>query len=1301
MTFTLFNNALHFDGTGGAYLTRRNTTDDFSPLSRTAAAPSGASDGKTGSNSQPWASSTIFNIESLDANNNSVLWSKGSGGKDQIILKLDTSGKLVLTIGKIGANDYIKFTSSNTFSTNQWNAIYIDYDGRSTLQADSYSSRFRIKNIDLSNGNAADLAGIWSAFGAGSQLNVTGGLAIGSNINGNKNFSGDIAAFAISTLDTDTTLPDDTQIDKFVRDPKTWLSDYKLGEKFRNPSDTFTQTNTNFTMDGSGNATSASSKATQIYLFGDNMPLGGGRSDSYSDMLIRNRVYPGYTQVELIQGSATDFSSGSFKSIYTPLSPSIASVSASTADGSYGVGEVISLNVLFSAAVNVVTTGGTPTLELETGNTDRAASYTSGSGTTTINFTYTVQEGDNSSDLDFTGTSALTLNGGTIKASNGAANNANLTLASPGAANSLADNSSIIVDTIAPTITVAINDGGDGSLNAAEDSSVTISGTTSGVSDGQTVSINISSSGGGTPINTTAAINSNSYSATGLDLSTLNDGTLTITADVSDLAGNSAIQASDTSTKNTATSTNNTASKYINFDTTPPTITITDDDADDSLSVGDTSTITFTFSEDVRYFEESDVTISGGSLSNWRRVTSTVYTATFTPSSNSKTEGVISVGSGGFTDLEGNKNQDGNDTDNYVTFNVDTIVPTVLTVSSSTSDGIYKTDDTITINVVFSEAVTVNTTGNPPQLILDTGSTEQIATYSSGTGTNTLVFTYTVQAGDSSSDLNYKDRSSLLLNSSTIQDSSSNDATLTLPVQNGGSSLADNRDIVIDTTAPTITVTNDDTGDFLSAGDSSTLTFTLSEAANDFIQSDVDLTGGSLTNWTRVSRSVYTATFTPSSNITTEAVISVGSGVFSDSAGNYNNDGSDTNNSITFTVYKTTPTQVFFTISGQDQTNAENSLRSDLILDIDSIVNHDESAIYGVNPRSNICQTIINLDNKATGNDNEETGEKFRYRIVEGNDRSLFKLSNTGVLSFLPRKGAFTKDQQIFPLTISISSSKHPDPAKTQLVVVLPAKKLTKRTCNPLIFQPDEEGNQHQLQGNACNNTIKGDYSFTALHGRKGHDLLVGHRANDSLYGGKGHDTIRAGSGKDLLHGHKGHDLLKGKDGDDTIHGQSGRDILRGGFGNDILRGGLGNDTLRGGLGNDTLRGGSNDDTLKGQEQSDLLHGRIGNDLLRGQRGNDKILGGLGDDTLRGGAGNDTLKGGQGADRYRISKGNDIILDFNPMDGDTIYSPPSASLQLISHEKDLILIDPIFNINTTILNTSLDDLSTSRPDLGI
>ena len=120
---------------------------------------------------------------------------------------------------------------------------------------------------------------------------------------------------------------------------------------------------------------------------------------------------------------------------------------------------------------------------------------------------------------------------------------------------------------------VAIDDGGDGRPNAAEDGSVAFAGTTSG-EDGQTVSISISD--GTNTINSSATVNSNSYSVTGLDLSSLGDGSLTITADVDDLAGNSATQATDATA-----------------DTTPPTVTVTSDQSS-TLTEGEIATITFT-----------------------------------------------------------------------------------------------------------------------------------------------------------------------------------------------------------------------------------------------------------------------------------------------------------------------------------------------------------------------------------------------------------------------------------------------------------------------------------------------------------------------------------------------------------------------------------------------------------------------------------------------------------------------------------------------------------------------------------
>ena len=88
--------------------------------------------------------------------------------------------------------------------------------------------------------------------------------------------------------------------------------------------------------------------------------------------------------------------------------PAVTAVTSTTANGSYGVGSVITITVGWSEPV-VVT--GTPQLALNSGGT---ASYTSGSGTSTLSFTYTVAAGQNTSKLDYTSTTALTLNGGTI-----------------------------------------------------------------------------------------------------------------------------------------------------------------------------------------------------------------------------------------------------------------------------------------------------------------------------------------------------------------------------------------------------------------------------------------------------------------------------------------------------------------------------------------------------------------------------------------------------------------------------------------------------------------------------------------------------------------------------------------------------------------------------------------------------------------------------------------------------------------------------------------------------------------------
>lgn len=125
--------------------------------------------------------------------------------------------------------------------------------------------------------------------------------------------------------------------------------------------------------------------------------------------------------------------------------PTVTNVTSSTANGTYNAGSVISIQVTFSEIVNVT---GTPTLTLSTGlPATTAVNYTSGTGTNTLTFDYTVAAGNSSMDIDYAGTSALTA-GTAIR--DAALNNAVLTLPTPGAAGSLGGNKAITIDASPP-----------------------------------------------------------------------------------------------------------------------------------------------------------------------------------------------------------------------------------------------------------------------------------------------------------------------------------------------------------------------------------------------------------------------------------------------------------------------------------------------------------------------------------------------------------------------------------------------------------------------------------------------------------------------------------------------------------------------------------------------------------------------------------------------------------------------------------------------------------------------------------
>lgn len=193
--------------------------------------------------------------------------------------------------------------------------------------------------------------------------------------------------------------------------------------------------------------------------------------------------------------------------------PNVTGVTSSTPNGSYKAGNEISIHVNFNEAVIVT---DTPRLMLETGTTDRVIDYNSGSGSNSLTFLYTVQAGDNSADLDYAGTTALTLNGGTIR--NTAGVNAVLTLPNPGATGSLGANKDLVIDTIAPATPSA--------PGAPTGTPPTISGT---AEPGSFVAL---LGTGGTLINIVQANSSGIYTFP------LPSGDNVLTVQASDLAGN-------------------------------------------------------------------------------------------------------------------------------------------------------------------------------------------------------------------------------------------------------------------------------------------------------------------------------------------------------------------------------------------------------------------------------------------------------------------------------------------------------------------------------------------------------------------------------------------------------------------------------------------------------------------------------------------------------------------------------------------------------------------------------------------
>ncbi|WP_229833604.1 Ig-like domain-containing protein, partial [Alishewanella longhuensis] len=135
-------------------------------------------------------------------------------------------------------------------------------------------------------------------------------------------------------------------------------------------------------------------------------------------------------------------------------------------------------------------------------------------------------------------------------------------------------------------------------------------------------------------------------------------------------------------------------------DNVAPTVTIVV--ADTALRIGETSLVTFTFSEAVTGFTNADLTIANGTLSPVSSSDGGItWTATLTPGSNiTDATNVITLNNAGVSDLAGNAGTGTTNSNNYA---IDTQRPTASIVVADTALAIGETS---LVTITFNEAVT-------------------------------------------------------------------------------------------------------------------------------------------------------------------------------------------------------------------------------------------------------------------------------------------------------------------------------------------------------------------------------------------------------------------------------------------------------------------------------------------------------------------------------------------------------------------------------------------------------------------
>jgi Ca2+-binding RTX toxin-like protein len=402
-----------------------------------------------------------------------------------------------------------------------------------------------------------------------------------------------------------------------------------------------------------------------------------------------------------------------------------------------------------------------------------------------------------------------------------------------------------------------------------------------------------------------------------------------------------------------------------------------------------------------------------------------------------------------------------------------------------------------------------------------------------------------------------------------------------------------------DLTPPTIAISASDSN--LLLGESSIITFTVSEPSIDFNASDVTVSGGYITNFSGNS-TVYTAKFAPYTNSVTDGIVSVSSNKFTDAAGNANVDGADSNNTVRMMVETLLP--IIGTTKG-------------------------EVLIGGAG------------NNTLTGGGGADT-----FKITSGTDFITdLGFGGTDVLRISLGATANAK----------ISSAWNATSATQNNGVANLTTEGFKVSLNSVTgssgFNVTNTGSGTTIVGSKFNDFLNGGIGKDVLVGGFGNDTLNGAGGNDSLTGGTGSDTFNITIGTDTIL-----DLGLDKDILKVSSNATASITMKAAWTAtpDTSNEGTVNITTKGLLVNVADSAGSKGYSITNLGKGSTLVGSAFTDTLKGGTGIDEIVGGSGDDLIFGNTGNDILTGNDGNDIFVFnsspnkSHNVDTITDFAP-----------------------------------------------------